>query len=323
MVPVPLRARPAAARIALAAAAAALIAAGLAAAPAPAAAARIEVGVYQDDPVAGVPALRRAVGANGTRVISAYVTGGSLVRPAVIALARRSRARLMVTWMPDGGRDGARQPRHRLAAIRRGAKDAGLRRLARQLRTLRPAPILRPMPEPNTPWYAWSGTVNRNTPADYVAAWTRVRRVVRGAAGGRVRLLWAPYVRSVPETDANALEAYFPGAAQVDLVGASGYNVGAVGGLAWTEPDALFEDAYRRISALSPRPFWIAETASTGRGGSRERWIASLAGLRASMPSLVGIVWLDARDRSGDFRIRASRASTRAFRSFLRRAGAR
>jgi beta-mannanase len=177
------------------------------------------------------------------------------------------------------------------------------------------------MPEPNTTWYAWSGTVNRNTPAAYVAAWTRVRNVVRGAGGKRIKLLWAPYARSVPDTPENAIAAYFPGATQVDLVGTSAYNFGTVGGLGWTDPDALFEDAYRQISALAPKPFWIAETGSSAKGGSREKWIAQLGALQTSIPALAGLVWFDVRDRNGDFRIGATRGTRRAFASFARRAG--
>ena len=297
---------------------------GLLATQAPAAsAARIEVGVYQDNPVAGVPVLTKSSGKRATRVISTYVTGGRTVDPKIVALAKRTKARLMVTWMPDGGRDGANQKRYRLSSIRRGAQDAGLKKLAKQLGKLSPAPILRPMPEPNAPWYAWSGNVNGNTPADYVTAWKRVRKVVRGGGGRRVKLLWAPYVRSVPDTPENAFAVYFPGATQVDLVGTSGYNFGTTGGLAWVEPDALFEDAYRQVSALAPKPFWIAETGSTATGGNKARWIASLATLRTTIPNLAGIVWFDVRDRNGDFRVSGSKAMRSAFKAFTGRAKAK
>ena len=288
-----------------------------------AAAAPLEVGVYQDDPVKGVPALTRSSGKKATRVISTYVTGGRTVDPKIVALAARTKARLMVTWMPDSGRDGANQKRYRLASVRRGAQDAGLRRLARQLGRLRPAPILRPMPEPNAPWHAWSGFVNSNTPADYVAAWNRVRRVVKKSGGRRVQMLWAPYVRSIPDVPENAFAAYFPGASQVDLVGTSGYNFGTTGGLAWTDPEPLFEDAYRQVSALAPKPFWIAETGSTATGGSKAKWIGSLASLRGAIPTLAGVVWFDVRDRNGDFRVSGSKAMRSAFKAFTGRARAK
>jgi len=285
----------------------------------PAAAARVEVGVYQDTPTTGVPALRRAAGPRATKVISVYVTGGQVVPAAVVRLAKRTKSRLLVTWMPDSGKDGAGQPRYRLGAIRRGRQDGGLKRLTAQLRNLRPAPILRPMPEPNTPWYAWSGTVNKNTPAAYVAAWKRVRKVVRGAGGKRILMMWAPYARSVPATPENAIPAYFPGITQVDVVGTSAYNFGTSGGLAWTEPDALFEDAYRQISALAPKPFWIAETGSTSKGGSREKWLSQLANLGTTIPNLAGVVWFDVRDRNGDFRVSTTKASRGAFKAFAGR----
>lgn len=288
-----------------------------------AAAAPLEVGVYQDDPVKGVPALTKASGKRATRVISTYVTGGRTVNPKIVALAARTKARLMVTWMPDSGRDGANQKRYRLASIRRGAQDAGLRRLAKQIGRLRPAPILRPMPEPNAPWYAWSGNVNSNTPADYVTAWKRVRRVVKNGGGRRVQLLWAPYVRSIPDTPENAFAVYFPGPDQVDLVGTSGYNFGTTGGLAWTDPEPLFEDAYRQVSALSTKPFWIAETGSTATGGSKAKWIGSLATLRTAIPNLAGVVWFDVRDRNGDFRVSGSKALRSAFKAFTGRAKAK
>ncbi len=131
--------------------------------------------------------------------------------------------------------------------------------------------------------------------------------MVKRGGGRRVKLLWAPYVRSIPDTPENAFAAYFPGAAQVDLVGTSGYNFGRTGGLAWIAPEPLFEDAYRQISALAPKPFWIAETGSTAKGGDKAAWIRSLADARTSIPNLAGIVWFDVRDRNGDFRVSASK----------------
>lgn len=295
------------------------VAAGTGVMQASPAAAAVEIGVYQDDPSKGFTALRAQVGKRGTRVISTYVTGGRLVEPQIVALAKRTGARLLVSWMPDGGKQtaGPRQPKFRLSAIRRGRQNRGLISLTKQLRNLKPAPILRPMPEPNTPWYAWSGTVNKNAPADYAKAWAKVRQVVRNSGGKRIKLMWAPYVRSIPDTPENSIAAYFPGADQVDLVGASGYNFGQVGRLAWTDPEALFEDVYRQVSALSPKPFWVAETGSTNTGGSKAVWIAQLAALRTAIPSLGGIVWYDARDPNGDFRV--GKSARKAFKGLVKR----
>ena len=137
------------------------------------------------------------------------------------------------------------------------------------------------MPEMNTPWYAWSGTVNGNTAARYLAAWRHVR--ARRQAGPprqtRIALLWAPYAQSIPATGANQIGDYFPGASQVDLVGASAYNFGATASLSWSDPGTLFSAAYSTIEAMAAKPFWIAETGSTATGGDKAGWIRSLASL--------------------------------------------
>lgn len=296
---------------------AALLAA-LALAPAAHAAPCVRVGVYQDDPGRGMPALKKQVG-KGVTAISTYMTAGKPLSPSIIKAANKNRASLVVTWQPDAGRDGSSQPAYRLSAVAKGKYDRSLKALVKQLRGVRKGAILRPMPEMNTPWYPWSGTANKNAPADYVKAWVRVRKAVRAAKGGkRIKLLWSPYARSIPDTGPNAIRAYFPGAGQVDLVGASGYNFGARPPLLWSEPGALFGSAYTTIEALAPKPFWLAETGSGAAGGDKAGWITTLATLQStSMPKLAGVVWYDVKDGFGDFRLRTSPV-TKAFGALLK-----
>ena len=86
------------------------------------------------------------------------------------------------------------------------------------------------------------GQPPRATPrVDYVKAWKHVRSVLR-KADPKVRLLWAPYARSVPDTPQNTIASYFPGAKYVDLVGASAANFGTTKGLAWSTPSAALLD---------------------------------------------------------------------------------
>jgi hypothetical protein len=284
------------------------------------AAACVSVGVYQDDPATSLPGLDKSVGP-GITVISTYLTAGQPLAQSVIDTANREHAGLLVTWDPDGGSDNARQPHYRLTDVADGRYDTSLKALVAQLRSVQRGAILRPMPEMNTPWYAWSGTVNRNSPSEYIKAWKRVRQAVRSAAGGgKIRLLWAPYAWSIPDTTANEIQAYFPGASQVDLVGASGYNFGAQAPLTWSEPGDLFASPYELIESLAAKPFWLAETGSTAIGGDKAGWILTLATLQATaMPRLAGIVWYDVNDPTGDFRLRG-KPVTSAFRSLLKEA---
>jgi Glycosyl hydrolase family 26 len=290
----------------------------LAAAPTATAASCITVGVYQDNPARGLPALRKSTGP-GVSAISTYLTAGQPLDGQLITTANRNHARLVVTWQPDSGTDGANQPKYRLTTVTKGRYDASLKTLAVQLAKVRKGVVLRPMPEMNTPWYAWSGTVNGNTPARYLAAWRHVRGVLRRARNGkRIALLWAPYAQSIPPTGANQIGDYFPGVSQVDLVGASAYNFGATASLSWSDPGTLFTGAYSTIEAMAAKPFWIAETGSTATGGDKAGWIRSLASLRAtSMPRLAGVLWYDVSEPDGDFAIHGG-AVTSAFRTLLR-----
>jgi beta-mannanase len=260
--------------------------------------------------------LSKAVGP-GLKTVSVYITAGTGLDPKLVTLANDRKLTILVSWMPDKGKDGPAGSKYSLSAVAKGTFDPGLRALGAQLVTLKKSAIVRPMPEPNTPWYAWSGSVKGNSPAAYVKAWKHVRSVLR-KADPKVRLLWAPYARSVPDTPQNTIASYFPGAKYVDLVGASAANFGTTKGLAWSTPSQLFATAYSTIEGLAPKPFWIAETGSTATGGDQRGWIQSLGTLRTTMPKLTGVVWFDVKDPSGDFRLRATPAATSAFKGLLK-----
>jgi hypothetical protein len=283
---------------------------------APAGAACIKLGVYQDNVAKTLTPLSKAVGP-GLKTVSVYVTAGTGLDPKLVTLANDQKLTLLVSWMPDKGKDGTAGSKYSLSAVAKGSFDQGLRALGAQLLTLRKSPIVRPMPEPNTPWYAWSGSAKGNSAATYVKAWKHVRSVLL-KADPKVRLLWAPYARSVPDTPQNTIASYFPGAKYVDLVGASAANFGTAKGLAWSTPSELFSTAYSTIEGLAKKPFWIAETGSTATGGDQRGWIQSLGSLRSTMPQLTGVVWFDVKDPSGDFRVRATPASTSAFKGLLK-----
>jgi len=293
--------------------------ASLALASAASAASCVKVGIYADNPTATLKTLRKHVGSR-VSVVSTYLTAGKLLTPSLVKAVNQAHAGLLVTWQPDAGRDGAKQPKYKLSAIAKGRYDSSLKALVRQLKGIHKGAILRPMPEMNTPYFPWSGLANANKPGDYVKAWKRVRSAFKkGHPGSKVKLLWSPYARSIPNNGPNAIKSYFPGASQVDLVGASGYNFGTTGGLQWADPGAIFTSAYNTIEQLAKnKPFWLSETGSTAKGGDEGSWIRTLATLHTtSMPKLAGVVWYDVKDPHGDFRIQGSTVTT-AFKTLLK-----
>jgi mannan endo-1,4-beta-mannosidase len=279
----------------------------------------VNVGVYQDHPAKTLPALQKKAGKN-VKTVSTYLTVGHGLDPKLVKLARKNGVKLLISWLPDAGKDTTKAPGYRLSAIAAGKFDADLRALAKQIKALPKGAIVRPMPDPNTPWYAWSGTVNGNRPGDYVRAWKHVRTVLKKTAGKKVKLLWSVYARSVPEDKKNAISVYFPGAKRVDLVGADAYNFGTAQGLTWTAPVDLFAPAYGTIQKLAKKPFWISETGSTAKGGDEGAWIGALGQLGKTMPKLAGVVWYDVRDSTCDFRVPRSGAAAAAFKAFVRSA---
>lgn len=286
------------------------------------AAACIDIGVYQDDPVASLGPLTANVGP-AVNTVSTYVTAGKALDPKIVKLARAKRLKLLVTWAPDNGRPTVNQPGFRNSAVAAGKLDKSLAAFTKSLVATKVPVILRPMPEPNVAWFAWSANVNENTPATYVAAWKRVATTVRAASKGKVKLLWSPHYRSVPADEGNALAAYYPGSDFVDLVGVSGHNFGAQSGHVWKDPGRLFQASYNEVQAFAKgRPFWIAETGSTGLGGDKAAWISALGTLDAkAMPLLRGVVWYDQREKLGDFRIRSGKKETAAFKALVKKRG--
>jgi mannan endo-1,4-beta-mannosidase len=277
----------------------------------------VKVGVYQDQPAKTLPPLQKSAGTN-VKTVSTYVTVGRALDPKLVELARTKGVRLLISWLPDKGADSPKAPGYRLSAIALGTFDPELRRLGAEIKSLPHGATVRPMPDPNTPWYAWSGTANGNRPGDYVRAWKHVRSVLQRAAGAKVKLMWSVYARSVPDTKQNALAVYFPGAKQVDVVGADAYNFGTAQGLTWTAPADLFVPAYATIQKLAKKPFWISETGSTSRGGDEGAWIGALGQLGKTMPKLAGVVWYDVKDATGDFRVPRKGAAAAAFKAFVR-----
>ena len=146
----------------------------------------VNVGVYQDKPASTLPALQKKAGKN-VKTVSTYLTVGHALDPKLVKLARTNGVQACSSaGCPTRAPTASRRPGYRLSAIAAGKFDKDLKALALQIKALPHGAIVRPMPDPNTPWYAWSGTVNGNRPGDYVPAWKHVRKVLtqdRGQEG--------------------------------------------------------------------------------------------------------------------------------------------
>jgi beta-mannanase len=168
----------------------------------------------------------------------------------------------------------------------------------------------------NGNWSAWCGVVGTNTAAKTVAAWRHVHDIFAAEGATNVKFVWNVNAMSVPDTAANAIEAYWPGDAYVDFVTVDGYNFGNHNaGTSWQTPEQIFGDSYKRVTALTSKPFFIAEIACTSNGGDKAQWISGFfKSIAVEFPRITGVCWFNA-DKEEDWRVGENDATLAAMRN--------
>ncbi len=119
--------------------------------------------------------------------------------------------------------------------------------------------VLRPFHESNGNWYDWSPGSNRGyvrDAAQWKMAWQHVVRVARTVpSSSRVKFFWC---MNGNDAGGPTMEALWPGAEWVDIIGVDAYAWGGPDGGTF---DQIHADAYRRITALHPTAeYWVGET---------------------------------------------------------------
>jgi beta-mannanase len=230
---------------------------------------------------------------------------------------------VFLTWepwmLPEREERACDQPDFALKNIIAGRYDDYIRSFAGELSSFPRTVFLRVMHEMNGNWYPWCGTVNGNSPGDFIAAWDHIRNLVNREASFRIQWVWSPYARSYPPTPVNRMEDYFPGDDVVDWVAMDGYNWG--GEREWSEWQSfeeIFSDAYNTLTALSRCPIMIGEMASTGAGGNKGLWInEALHVIETKFPRIQALIWFDVY-KECDWRIASSLESLEAFRTGIK-----
>ena len=113
-------------------------------------------------------------------------------------------------------------------------------------------------------WYVQDGTYAGGTPEEFVAAWKRVAAACQ--SNSKVKMYWSP--NNAKSAD---LQAWFPGADSVDIVGIDIYPKSG---------DATFADTYgdfyNAFAKPNNLPFVIGETAIGGSDEAKEAWLKQL-----------------------------------------------
>ncbi len=247
--------------------------------------------------------------------------GEDLAVDKLLPIAQQGRV-IQLAWEPwnPGAPDLVNQPSYRLSRITAGYFDADIHRWAREMRDFGYPVIIRPMGEMNGDWTSWSGSVNGNSPADYIPAWRHIHDIFVQEGATNVKWDWSPNRDGDTASATNTFNTYYPGDAYVDYVGIDGYNWGTLYNTpAWTSQwqdiDTIFGPSYDVFTTRTSKPAMISETASTEVGGSKADWITNaFARLPVRFPRVESLTWFNI-DKETDWRVESSPASLAAFRA--------
>ncbi|MCA9361593.1 hypothetical protein KC845_03490 [Candidatus Kaiserbacteria bacterium] len=157
------------------------------------------------------------------------------------------------------------QPDYSHRAILRGDWDEYLEDFATNLKNYNGQVILVPFSELNGNWNPWSGTTNGNTPEEVVASYRYVHKFFDDVPN--VKFGIAFNAASVPNTEANQIERYYPGDEYVDYVGVDGFNYNDP----WLTASEVFTSALNRITKFG-KPMIVFSFGSS-EGSQKPAWL--------------------------------------------------
>jgi len=283
--------------------------------PAPAPAASRWLGFYQSEAGttfgAALLTSREAQVAKPVDVVNFYIADSSSFPLSRVQTIRDHASIPMITlefWSTQTGG---------VATITNGSKDAYLNAFADAARNYGGEVWLRPFHEMNSNWYPWAGATAGNSAPQVVAAWKHVKDVFAARGATNVKFVWCVNNESVPNTAANAIGAYWPGDAYVDLLSIDGYNFGTSASWStWRSFSSVIGASYATVTALSSKQLFLAETGCVEQGGNKAAWITDMfAKIKTTYPRINGVCWFNVNDPSAntDWRIDSSPASLAAF----------
>lgn len=190
-----------------------------------------------------------------------------------------------------------------------GGSDAYIRKFAQDASRYGGPVLLAPLHEMNGYWTPWSGVHENNSAQKVILAWRHIHDLFRDAPN--VRFVWAVNSDSVPNTEANAIAAYYPGDAYVDAVAINGFNFGDP----WMSFDMIFRDTLLELK-LYHKPIYILSIASRD-GPGKAAWItdALTVGIPRH-PEIVGWIWFN-ENKEANWTVNSDADSLKAFQNAL------
>jgi Glycosyl hydrolase family 26 len=153
----------------------------------------------------------------------------------------------------------------------------------------------------------------RGTPAQYVAAYRHIHRVM--AAAGVHNIIWV-WVTTGDLDHRKFIKASYPGAAYVNWVGYDPYNWVACHSAGWRTPYQTFAPYYRWVRhqrGMKQKPIMLAEYASAA-GPAIGAWYAAVAPALKRLPRIKAVMqWSWMTSSTCDFRLSSYSAALPGF----------
>jgi hypothetical protein len=153
--------------------------------------------------------------------------------------------------------------------------------------------FLAPLQEMN-----WKGNPYSLDPTNYIKAFKRIQSIFKqeNVPAQSVRWVFAPNGYSAPGNP--PFESYYPGDAYVDVVAFSSYNFGTYPTNPypdWQPPSEIFPPYIQRMMTMAPtKPIFIAQTATTAYGGSKDQWLQDAYNLLAGYSQVKAVIYYNA-----------------------------
>lgn len=190
-----------------------------------------------------------AFAAAPVKTITSYMAWLGPIPDGIISVAQQHGATLyfnMEPWHTWGGRLDPS-----MADIARGVYDSYLTSIGNAIKASGTDVWVTFAHEMNGTWYPWG--IQAVSPSVWVQAWRHVCDVIRAAAGGHAKMVWAPN-----NNDVGPVTPYWPGANYVDVPAFDGYLHGASTGQTYASFIKPTVDEIRTLAGNVP--VWNAET---------------------------------------------------------------
>jgi len=142
-------------------------------------------------------------------------------------------------------------------------------------------------------WYVTDGTYAGGSTQEFVTMWQNVAKACKG--NDKIKMYWSP---NNVGSDASKLNAWWPGADYVDVVGIDVYPKQ---GTNFAGAYGAFYDAFAK---KYNKPFYVGETGSVAGDSAKKEWLQDLIQPGNNYPLYGGFAWFEYNKKGeGDFRV--------------------